>query len=276
MISTKKLLCFIMSMFLLIGMISPTYYAVENKGSKANELMISDMPDDWSSEALRSAVYNGILLGTDGKIMPDNLLTRAQMAAIMVRIFGATVKGNIDDFTDVKSTDWFADDISKAYHMGIIKGSNGQMNPNKAITREEVFVIISRALRLESSSNHNMEFTDINQISNWAKEDVHAIVESGYVHGSNELLKPKAYMTRAEFAQLIYNLFGQYISLDGTYTDIVDNGNVIVNVPGVTLQKMEINGDLISSEFRSISSNGKLSVAICKRYGRYVYRYNRS
>lgn len=51
----------------------------------------SDMPDDWSTAALEHAVENGLLQGADGKIMPNDKLTRAQMATLIVRAFGATI-----------------------------------------------------------------------------------------------------------------------------------------------------------------------------------------
>ncbi|MDW7670023.1 MAG: S-layer homology domain-containing protein [Bacillota bacterium] len=37
----------------------------------------SDMPEDWSTQALENAVKNGLLNGADGKIMPKENLTRA-------------------------------------------------------------------------------------------------------------------------------------------------------------------------------------------------------
>ena len=42
----------------------------------------------------------------------------------------------------------------------------------------------------------------------------------------------------------MYNLIIQYISTGGEYTEVAD-GNVMVNVPGVALKNVTINGDLI-------------------------------
>lgn len=61
------------------------------------------MPDNWSTAALKHAVENGLLQGADGKIMPDDKLTRAQLVTIIVRAFGATEKGDIEHYTDVKA-----------------------------------------------------------------------------------------------------------------------------------------------------------------------------
>ena len=48
-----------------------------------------DFPTDWSAAGLRSAVQNGLLNGSNGEIDGNGLLTRAQLAAIVGRAFGA-------------------------------------------------------------------------------------------------------------------------------------------------------------------------------------------
>ena len=54
----------------------------------AEEISFADMPDNWATDALQKAANNGLLSGyDDGTIRPDNNLTRAEMAAIMVRAF---------------------------------------------------------------------------------------------------------------------------------------------------------------------------------------------
>ena len=47
----------------------------------------SDMPsqDHWSYKALSAAVEQGLLQGSNGKLLPNDKLTRAQMATILVR-----------------------------------------------------------------------------------------------------------------------------------------------------------------------------------------------
>ena len=64
-------------------------------------LEFSDMPSDWSTAALENAVANGLLIGADGKILPKDNLTRAQMATIVNRAFGAAEKAALDAYTDV-------------------------------------------------------------------------------------------------------------------------------------------------------------------------------
>ena len=50
----------------------------------------SDFPNDWSAAALEQAIDNGLLNGSNGMIDASGLLTRAQLAAIVNRAFGAS------------------------------------------------------------------------------------------------------------------------------------------------------------------------------------------
>ena len=58
------------------------------------------------------------------------------------------------------------------------------------------------------------------------------------------MLHPKDPISREEFAQVMYNIVGAYISAPGTYTRTV-SGNVMINAPGVTLKGLTVTGDLI-------------------------------
>lgn len=68
-----------------------------------------DMPGQthWAYEALNSAVQNGILRGENQHLYPAQDLTRAEMAAIINRVFGAEEQADITRFTDVQTSDWF-------------------------------------------------------------------------------------------------------------------------------------------------------------------------
>lgn len=118
------------------------------------------------------------------------------------------------------------------------------MNPNDLITRQEVFVILARALKLQSEATVKTSFSDVNEISDWAKGEVYALANAGYVKGSNGKLNHRGLITRAEFAQVMSNIISQYISVAGTYTAAAA-GSIMINVPGVTLKDLTVTGDLI-------------------------------
>lgn len=240
--------------------------------SSVSVFAFDDMPDDWSTTALKHAVANGLISGYDNKIMPKDNLTRAQMATILVRALGATELGDISSFTDVKKDAWYHDAMAISYKMGIFKGDGaGKLNPDAAITRQEAFVVLSRAFSLSASTTSGLsKFTDGGSVAAWAKEGIEALVVNGYVGGSNGKINPNANITRAEFAQVMYNLVKTY---GNKSEDIPTNGeihgNVIIRSNSVTkLKGITVNGDLIIGE----GASSTLSLADAVVNGRVVIR----
>ncbi|NMA64936.1 MAG: S-layer homology domain-containing protein, partial [Clostridiaceae bacterium] len=228
----KKMLSFTLILFLLVGTMQVNALNMDTTGSEA---IFTDMPDDWSTAALKHAVENGLLVGSGGKILPNDYLTRAQMAAVIVRAFNASEKADLSGYSDVKPTDWFADSMAQAHKMGVMQGSNGKMYPANFITRQEVCAVMARAFKLEPEEKINKTFTDADKISDWAKGEVYAVVNGGYIQGHNGILDPLGYVTRAQFAQIFYNFIKQYIRTPGEYTKVAD-GNIMINTPDVTLK----------------------------------------
>jgi len=213
-------------------------------GAHAETTTFSDMPEDWSKPALESAVDNGLLNGANGKIMPQEYLTRAQMAAVINRAFGAENVAVLAEYEDVKASDWFFLDMAKAVAMGTFQGSGGKLNPNDSITREQAFAVMARALKLETSEVVPTGFTDLDNVSTWATGEVFALVNNGYIQGSNGMLNPQGNITRAEFAQVMFNTIKEFINTSGEHTLDLE-GNLMINVPDVTLVDSNVEGDLI-------------------------------
>ena len=207
-----------------------------------------DMPGQthWAYEALSSAVQNGILRGENQHLYPAQNLTRAEMAAIINRVFGAEEQADITRFTDVQTSDWFYADLAKAAGMGTFVGDGSLMNPNQVMSRQDVMLVLARALKLDTADTSNLNaYTDCAQIADYAKGAVAAMLKAGYISGfTDQTFRPQDSLTREQMAQILYNIFEKYINVSGTYTGD-QSGNVIVNVPGVTLKDTTIAGDLI-------------------------------
>jgi hypothetical protein len=232
----KRRLALLLTLAMILSMFPINAFATE----------FSDMPDNWSTKAIESAVANGLLKGDNGKIMPNEKLTRAQMATIVNRAFGTGEKTSIDNFTDVKKDAWYYDEMAKAVQMKTFIGSGDKLYPDNSISREEAFIVLARAFKL-SGGNANIldKFTDKNDISDWAREGISSLVAAGYISGSDGRINPKHNITRAEFAQVMYNLLKNYINKEGTYTEDYD-GNLMINVPNVTLKGLTVTGFSIS------------------------------
>ena len=204
-----------------------------------------DFPTDWSAAGLRSAVQNGLLNGSNGEIDGNGLLTRAQLAAIVNRAFGADKAADLSGFTDVRPDAWYHKDMAVSVAMGAFQGANGKLNPESPITREEAFAVLARAFGLDGDASALSDYTDGGSVSPWAKSAVSALIDSGFVNGANGRLNPRSSITRAEFAKVISGMASTFA--DNGLSDTVD-GNVIVRSSGASLAGKTINGDLILAD----------------------------
>ncbi len=224
---------------------------------------------NWFDNAIENAVSNGLYNSTTAKKLANEDLTRAEMAAVINRAFSSTLKASLDNFTDVPKKAWYHDDMAKAVGMGTFKGSDGKLNPENKITREETFAVLARSVKLTSSDLTSLdEFSDAEKISSWAKYEIAAMVTAGYVNGSNSKLNPKGNITRAEFAQIMDNMIKGYFKVEGTYTSI-PNGNILINTPNVILKNVTVMGDLIIGDG---VGDGDVTLDSVKVMGRTVIR----
>lgn len=225
----------------------------------------SDFPTDWSAPAMTHAVQNGLLNGSDGKILPKGLLTRAQMATMVNRAFASSAKASLTGFTDMVPGVWHYDEMAKAVRMGVFQGADGKLSPNDPITREQAFAVLARAFGLADGKASSLDkFSDGAQVSSWARGAVAALVEQGYVSGADGALNPQSYITRAEFAQVMDALVAAYGDQD--LKDQTVEGNLILRTNS-TLENVTVKGDLILADGVSAASLKNVTVT-----GRLVVR----
>ena len=186
----------------------------------------TDFPTDWSAAGLRSAVQNGLLNGSNGRINSSGLLIRAQMAAIVNRAFAARKTADLSVYSDTNTSAWYYNDLELAVSMRTFQGANGKLNPEAPITREEAFVVLARAFALESGDTSVLShYTDGASVSAWAQNSVAALIENGYVNGANGKLNPKTSITRAEFAKVISEMASTYADAERSgYATIAGTG----------------------------------------------------
>lgn len=225
----------------------------------------SDFPTDWSAPAMTHAVQNGLLNGSDGKILPKGLLTRAQMATMVNRAFASSAKASLTSFTDMVPGVWHYDEMAKSVRMGAFQGADGKLSPNDPITREQAFAVLARAFGLADGKASSLDkFSDGTQVSSWARGAVAALVEQGYVTGADGALNPQSYITRAEFAQVMDALVAAYADQD--LKDQTVEGNLILRTNS-TLENVTVKGDLILADGVSAASLKNVTVT-----GRLVVR----
>ncbi len=192
-----------------------SYYAVV-----FNILRFNDVAEDaWYSKAVNYIAARDITIGTgDGKFSPDVKLTRAQFLVMVMRAYGIAPDGSPgikDNFADAGDA-WYSDYLAAAKRLGISNGvGNNMFAPEKEITRQEMFTLLYNTLKAIGSLPRGKsgktlsDFSDADEIAAWAKEPMRLLVKAGMIAGSGGRLNPLSTATRAEMAQILYNLFGK-------------------------------------------------------------------
>lgn len=274
---TKSLIAILLTAAMLLSM------ACISVGALTAADMSDYSEEHWAAEALTWAVDNGLIKGYhDGTIRADEYLTRAEMATVINRLFGASILADIKKFKDVNTGDWFYEEIAKAVNMGTFEGSDEiHMRPDDNIVREEAFVVIARALVLEGADISALEkFGDFGNVSSWADNLLAELAIREYVNGSpvkdseKNNIYPRECITRAEFAQLLYNIFDNIMD-DATIKNAKIEGNLLVNCASdLTMKDVTIDGDLIIADsvgFKSINlTNVKITGRIVIRGGKNI------
>jgi hypothetical protein len=148
---------------------------------------------------------------------PDQPITRAEFAAIMVRGLGLALEDGTAPFADIKSGDWYAEAVRTAYEYGQLEGyEDGTFRPMERITREQAMVIIAKAMTLTGltanvppadAEKTLASFADAADVSEWARSGVAAGLKAGIVSGrDNDRIAPGDSISRAEVAALVRRL----------------------------------------------------------------------
>jgi len=116
-----------------------------NNIPEVSSINYSDMrAKQWSAKYVAAATKAGIVVGlSDGTFKPDQAVTRAEFAAIAVRIKHLKlVEGN--KFTDTAGH-WASKAIYTAGEAGLISGyTDGTYRPNQYMTRVEFVTAVNR------------------------------------------------------------------------------------------------------------------------------------
>lgn len=171
---------------------------------------------DWASEAIDTLYGYGIIKGTsDTSFSPDKNITRADFVVLLVRALGlqAESDGN-DSFKDIKQDDYYYESLTIAKQLGIVTGVDGSnFNPKGEISRQDMMVIVARALKLAGklSAEGNMDdlngFLDASNVAEYAQDSVAALINEGIIQGDGSSINPTGSTTRAQAAVVIFRIF---------------------------------------------------------------------
>lgn len=186
---------------------------------KNNEKEFDDIKDKniRVQKAIKVLAAKGIISGTaDKTFSPDNTITRAEVAAIVMRTLSKLDPNADGGFADVKSSDWYFGAAGSSKKYGIINGfEDGTFRANIEIAKDQITAVSARVLKnemgyldVENIGEYLGIYSDADTIADWAKKDVAlATAANLVVRRKDEKFGGEAAMTRGDAAVILYNLF---------------------------------------------------------------------
>ncbi len=124
---------------------------------------------------------------TNSNYTPTEDISRAVFVAVLYRMEGEPETVNSTNFQDVNQEDWYSKAISWAYQNGIVNGiTDTSFDPDGKISRQQMAALMCRYSKFknyELSNTGNFNFTDANEISEYAKEAVAWVASEGLMIG---------------------------------------------------------------------------------------------
>ncbi len=171
-----------------------------------NGCTFDDIQNNWAKSYILTAYMNDWMNGiSPDTFAPDAPMTRAQAAAILVRMLGLTPNINNDtSFDDCKGS-WAEAYIDTARDHNVVSGIGGNLfSPDSPVTREEIALMLNNVLGYTNDGSAEA-FNDVSKENNsWSYDAISALSEksilTGYTDGS---FKPGNNVTRAEMTAMI-------------------------------------------------------------------------
>ncbi|MEH1768884.1 S-layer homology domain-containing protein [Nostoc sp.] len=150
----------------------------------------------------------------DGKFYPERLLSRAELAAIMVKTFRLDKRQGVNKenlvIPDVPRSYWAFNDIQTVLKTDIMKGYRGnEFFPNQKVTRAEALAIFAQAYGVfqfpdEAVNEILASHPDEKSIPVWARKAIATVATEGFLstdaQGNISPLKP---VTRGDMAYVL-------------------------------------------------------------------------
>lgn len=177
----------------------------------------ADRAGHWAEMAVSELAYRGIVFGyPDGTFGPDREVTRAEIAAILVRALklmpGSEQELKFKDNTKIPA--WARNAVAAAVREGLVRGypqpdGTVTFEAERLVSRAEMAVLVARVLekKLGPVEPAEFKFTDAGKIPIWAQASVGAAmakrIVAGYPDNTFRAEKPA---TRAEAAAMVLRL----------------------------------------------------------------------
>ena len=175
----------------------------------------ADVPaGSWAEQSINRCVQSGLFQGeTATRFGMGKPMTRAAFTVVLCRFFGwELVKPEHPTYEDVQDpARWYYSAVETAYTHGAITRQTESFRPNDPITREEMAVMLVRALGYTSLAGQAQEleipFTDVTTNKGY----IAMAYELGIINGTSATtFSPERTATREQAAVMLMRLYDKY------------------------------------------------------------------
>lgn len=189
----------------------------------SSKVVFDDVPaSHWAYTYIYDLAGRGVISGyADGTFRSENLVTRAETAALLARLDGTEMPEESSVFADVPAGAWYGPAVAWAVEKEIVNGvDDTRFAPEEPVSRQDLCVMLQRymnaaemkfavhpgdASREEAGAEETAGAFQQEEIADYAKEAVEAFWQAGIIVSKEAgLFRPQAPATRAETAKLLY------------------------------------------------------------------------
>lgn len=169
------------------------------------DLRLQDIKGHWAESCIKDLMKKDILKGySDSTFRPEDNIDRASVAVIITKLLGLEAGKYNKKFAD-KIPEWAESSIMAACKAGLLNGyKDNTIRAGNPITRQELTVMIVKALGYKDLQIKETFFKDNDKIGKWSSPYVAKAIELQLIKGyGDKSFRPDNMTTRAEFAVII-------------------------------------------------------------------------
>jgi len=185
-----------------------------------NHQVYKDLKGHWAEKYMVELSNMEILNGFVDKTMkPDKVITRSEFITMLVRVMNLKEDSKrYINYADIPTNHWAYSYINRGKAYGLLDYfSDKDFYPNKIITREEMAIILSKALPESFIVDKPVYFNDIKE-GYINKKSIDKVSSAGIINGMPDgSFSPKGTSSRAEAAAMFYRFINIKSDIDKSH-----------------------------------------------------------
>lgn len=173
----------------------------------------------WALDAIYTLQGLGVFEDSTGRLFdPGNVVSRGELARFIIKSFNIPYGySGLRPPADITPKHIYYEDVMTAVDLGLLHpDANGNVYPNRAVTRLDVLIMLNGALGYAGmpAVRHDTgileRFSDYSHVSREEADIIASFVGEGIISGKNGQLSLQSYSTKAETAAFIYRTLKRY------------------------------------------------------------------